>query len=416
MTKRRLWLFSIVLLLFMQPTVPCLGESGREPVDELTIGLFTPDLFEADEVFDEAVCCLKEVYPQIQLRYRILPKEPSAPAMLDGVDVLFINENYHLHASEIAYLSSLGKYSDTFLNLWDTPIGTTVREAFLPMDYLTDKAMPLYFVPIKVDGTVLNLDTDIEQELREAGFYAGGQLNRLSWERLAQNAESLSQTGETDIVYLLEDQFTNLPTAVHQLSAYLHLQARRTQTIDEEAVLANLRALKRLNDARAAGTIDADTGFRDCRGLYTSTIALYQSGGDHYFLLPRFSDKMDICPADGILAAIPSHSVNQEGAVAFVQALLSRRCQSAYNVMGVIRNDISHEMHEDYEAFLPPEEGNEDVYRESLQYAAFPYLDGEAMAACQETLAQYFNNTLTGQEAYALLLQIILPGVKEGIS
>lgn len=93
-----------------------------------------------------------------------------------------------------------------------------------------------------------------------------------------------------------------------------------------------------------------------------------------------------------------------------------RRCQGAYNVMGVIRNDISHEMHEDYEAFLPPEEGNEDVYRESLQYAAFPYLDGEAMAACQDTLAQYFNNTLTSQEAYALLLQIILPGVKEGTS
>lgn len=99
-----------------------------------------------------------------------------------------------------------------------------------------------------------------------------------------------------------------------------------------------------------------------------------------------------------------------------MQALLSRRCQGAYNVMGVIRNDISHEMHEDYEAFLPPEEGNEDVYRESLQYAAFPYLDGEAMAACQDTLAQYFNNTLTSQEAYALLLQIILPGVKEGTS
>lgn len=88
--------------------------------------------------------------------------------------MLFINENYHLHASETAYLSSLGKYSDNFLNLWDTPIGTTVREAFLPMDYLTDKALPLYFVPIKVDGTVLNLDTDIEQELREAGFMLVG--------------------------------------------------------------------------------------------------------------------------------------------------------------------------------------------------------------------------------------------------
>lgn len=80
MTKRCLWLFSIVLLLFMLPTVPCLGESGQGRVDELTIGLFTPDLFEADEVFDEAVCCLKEVYPQIQLRYRI----PSKGAVCSG--------------------------------------------------------------------------------------------------------------------------------------------------------------------------------------------------------------------------------------------------------------------------------------------------------------------------------------------
>ena len=414
MKKRCLRLFLNLLLLLWLPVFASLGEDVPERTPQLTIGLFTPDLFEADAVFDEAVCCLRETYPQLRLKYCLLPREPVSPEALDEVDVLFINENYHLHTSETAYLSPLGEPSSAFVDLWGTPIGNTVKEALFPMDYLTDDDRPLLFLPIKVDGTVLNLDIDIERELQEAGFSDGRQANRPSWEAFAQNAEALSQFGKTALVYLLEDQFTNLPTAIHQIAAYLHIQNQRAQEIDESAILANLSALKRLNDAMAIGAVDMDTGFRGYRGLYTSTIALYQSGGDHYAPLPCFSANMDVCPADGILAAIPLRSANQEAALAFVQALLSQRCQGAYNVMGVIRKDISHGVHTEYEAFSPPEEGNEEVYRQSLRCAAFPYLTAADMTACQDVLARYFENMLTTQEAYALLSQLILYGAKEG--
>lgn len=412
MSKKWIRLLSYCILIVCLPTLTVLGEQNP-PLrsNQLVIGLFTPDLFEGDEIFDEAVASFREAHPQVEIKFQFLKPQTIALEVLSELDLLFIKEGYPDAISETAYVSASDDFSKNLINFRETPLHSVIQNDLFPLTYLTaNLEAPLYFCPVSISSTVLALYPGLEMDAQKAGIPLAQLENPSDWKQFSENAAIFAQTTRSGNVFLLEDQFSSLPTVVLQVAAYLHVQASANQPIDEAAIIANLESLKQMHELTFIGLPDIDS-VHNSKGVLTSSLALYQSGEKHYTMLPPFSADMPLYPGCGVLAAVPAGAPNREIGIAFLSTLLSKRCQSAYNVMGVIRKDIGHEMLEDYEAFLPPQNNNEDIYRTSLQYAAFPYLNASDAAAYQAALDPYLTGNATVEATCSKLLEISL--VKE---
>lgn len=407
--KRLLQILVVSLFVFMARGVSLASNEQQMSTrsNELIVGLFSTDLFEGNEVFAEAIRWLNDEYPYIKVNYHIFKRELITTEDFSTIDILFVNENYHIQSSEMHFLKNLWD-SELMIDLQDTSVGLEIKEGLYDMEFLLDIDEPLLFVPIKVYTTTLRVDTEIYQQAIVAGFPENVEELFLTWTDLARFAEAFAQADKEHIVFFLEDIFSDLPVIAHQIAAYLHT-IEDLNDIDETAIIENLQALKRLSDVAEIDFVNTADGSRENIGLFTSTISLFQFGEDYYVKLPRFSATTEIYPANGVLAGVSKNSPNSKIAIEFLSTLLSSRCQNVYNVMGVVRKDATHAMIEGYEIFAAPEYiTNDIIYIDSLRYAAFPFLDYHDEIAYQEVIAQYLNDAFSAQETCSRLIALTI--------
>ncbi|MDD3213705.1 MAG: hypothetical protein PHY64_08520 [Eubacteriales bacterium] len=382
----------IGLCVCLLPWVPAAAQA--DPAESVRLICYSDEFPNDDVIFQHAVSVFQTKYPDVKLTVTVRDA-PVSSFEEEAADIYLVHNNFGADTEQID-LSTFNT-SEGFCNLNTLSQYSTWQSGLLPMDYLPDSSSENIAIPYTAVSTVLEVNEDIwaEYSLDEplAQYPA-------LWSDLVPIAEWMKN--KPDYVLFEDCGEADLSILLYQLCAYVEDCRKNGTPVDARVVEDNLHTYRVLWEMNEVSRTPEDVK----AVLFTQTAATYLSGDVVYTELPALSPEIRIVPSACVEIFVNSHVEDHPYALQLVDCLLSQESQSEYNLMGVIRNDISVEPGEDYEAFLPPTSANMAVYLSALQHGAVPELNLADKRSCMSIANQWLAGSLTDAQAAVQLTDL----------
>lgn len=365
---------------------------NSQDLSSLNIVCYAEDLFEYDDIIRSSLFSFKSNHSEAIINVDI--KEPTDIQAMG--DIYLVHHNFRASEPQPSVLSFTKAHN---VNMMQNALQfNDWRNELFQMDYIFPCNSKVFSVPITVVSTVMSVNEEIWKELSEDisnNVYPNTWfdfLSILNWVNEKENYTVIADYNESGI-----------PMIMYQICAYIQQCKYLKVSPDYKKVEKSLNAYRELILCNKINTSPEDERIP----LFTIQAPLYLSGDEKYVSLPALSDDLRIIPASCVSVFVDKSCVSIELAYEFVDYLLAYENQSVYNLMGVIRKDISTIPTADYEAFAPPTENNNRVYIEALKYAAIPELNKEEKEACISLFESWSvksidNNRLFDEMVYTL--------------